>query len=289
MALLGLFALVMAAVTAAGYWFLRRAELAEIAGTGTSVDEVASALRWLGEKTGSKAAKAESLGKRLAGAGFKRPEAPSIFRGIQFACAAGAAVLGTGAALAAGNSAPELAAICGAGVGYLGPDRVLNILVVRRRQKLRSGLLAAIDLMLLSVEAGQSLDVALLETARGLLKIFPELSAEFQQMLIDLRAGTSRSDAFHSLADRTNEPEIKKLVGLLIDTDRFGTPLGPALRTHATYLQRRFRQHAQEKARKVGVKLVFPVFFLIFPSVILVTLGPAAIMVMTQLDKYMSM
>jgi tight adherence protein C len=75
----------------------------------------------------------------------------------------------------------------------------------------------------------------------------------------------------------------KKFTGLLIDTDRFGTSLGPALRTHARYLRSRFRQSAQESARKVGVKLIFPVFFLIFPSVILVTLGPAVILLYAQM------
>jgi len=77
--------------------------------------------------------------------------------------------------------------------------------------------------------------------------------------------------------------EVKKFTGLLMDTDRFGTSLGPALRTHARYLRTRFRQAAQERARKVGIKLIFPVFFLIFPSVILVTLGPAVILLYTQM------
>ena len=77
----------------------------------------------------------------------------------------------------------------------------------------------------------------------------------------------------------------EKFAALLIDTDRFGTSLGPALKTHARYLRIRFRQSAQEKARKVAVKLIFPVFFLIFPSVILVTLGPAVILLMTQMKS----
>ena len=81
--------------------------------------------------------------------------------------------------------------------------------------------------------------------------------------------------------------EVRKFANLLIDTDRFGTSLGPALKTHARYLRIRFRQIAQEKARKVGVKLIFPVFFLIFPSVILVTLGPAVILLFTQMKNLM--
>lgn len=292
-ALLGLFALVMTAVTAVGYWFLRKQEAVVVvdpfAGNQSATASFATIFQWLGEKAGNKPERAESLTKRLSTAGFKREGAPHAFRGLQVASTVLMAIAAWMGALAGGSETPELAVICGAGMGYLGPDRVLNILVLRRRQRIRRGLTSALELMTLAVEAGQSLDVALLETARGLQRIHPDLALEFQQMLIELRAGANRADSFRSLAERTNEPEIKKFTGLLIDTDRYGTPLGPALRTHSKYIQQRFRQQAQEKARKIGVKLVFPVFFLIFPSVILVTLGPALIMVKTQMDKYMGM
>ena len=88
-----------------------------------------------------------------------------------------------------------------------------------------------------------------------------------------------------NFAHRTRDMEVRKIASLLLDTDRFSSSIGPALKTHARYLRIRFRQMAQEKARKVGVKLIFPIFFLIFPSVILVTLGPAAIMLTTQLKN----
>jgi tight adherence protein C len=103
---------------------------------------------------------------------------------------------------------------------------------------------------------------------------------------MDLRTSTSRADSLRALADRNGEPELKKLSSLFIDTDRFGTSLAPALRNHARYLRIRLRQQAQEAARKVGVKLIFPVFFLIFPSVILVTLGPAVMLIMTQMKQF---
>jgi len=100
---------------------------------------------------------------------------------------------------------------------------------------------------------------------------------------MELRTGSSRADSFRALGARNKEPELRKLANLLVDSDRFGVSIGPALRSHAKYLRTRFRQQAQEKARKVGVKLIFPVFFLIFPSVLLVTLGPACIMMFQQL------
>ena len=173
------------------------------------------------------------------------------------------------------------------GFGYLLPDRVLERLAARRVFQLRRGLPAALDLMVLAVEAGQSLDAAILEASRGLRATHPELASEFTQLHLELRANTTRAEALRNFAERSRDMELRKFTNLLIDTDRFGTSLGPALKTHARYLRIRFRQMAQEKARKVSVKLIFPVFFLIFPSVILVTLGPAVILIFTQMQHMM--
>lgn len=152
---------------------------------------------------------------------------------------------------------------------------------------IRRALPAALDLIVLGVEAGQSLDQALQSTARELQYIYPDLCDELALTFFELQLGKSRMQAFQTMADRTQEAELRKLAKLFIDTDRFGTSLGPVLRTHAKYLRTRMRQQAQEQARKVGVKLVFPVFFLIFPSVLLVTLGPAVITLMEQLRSLM--
>ena len=94
---------------------------------------------------------------------------------------------------------------------------------------------------------------------------------------------SAEAESLRAFGARNKEPELRKLANLLVDSDRFGTSIAPALRSHSKYLRTRFRQQAQEKARKVGVKLIFPVFFLIFPSVLLVTLGPACIMMYQQL------
>src|SRR5207245_8757175 len=99
----------------------------------------------------------------------------------------------------------------------------------------------------------------------------------FAHVHLELRAGKSRAEALQQLGARSGDSELKKLSSVLIDSDRFGSSLGPALRTHAKYLRTRMRQQAQEAARKISVKLIFPVFFLIFPSVLLVTLGPAVL------------
>ncbi|MGC4051709.1 MAG: type II secretion system F family protein [Paludibaculum sp.] len=116
-----------------------------------------------------------------------------------------------------------------------------------------------------------------METSRELRGIYPELSSEFAQVQVELRAGRSRSEVLYSLGQRTNSMELRKLSTVLIDSDRFGTSLGPALRNHARYLRTRRRHKAQESARKLSVKLIFPVFFLIMPAVFVITLGPAVL------------
>jgi tight adherence protein C len=129
--------------------------------------------------------------------------------------------------------------------------------------------------MVLSLESGQSLDTALVEAGRELRHVYPDLSAEFQQAWFELKAGRSRSDVLAAMGVRTESLEMRKLAAVMIDSDRFGTSLAPALRTHAKYLRIRRRQSAQEEARKLTTKMIFPIFFLIMPAVFVVTLGPA--------------
>ena len=242
--------------------------------------------RLIGEAMPGAQSQSARARRQLMFAGYRWESAVSTYLGIKCASAVMLGVAATWASVTFGGasvSAAFLPAICGLGFGYLIPDRVLERLAQRRLDRLRRGLPAALDLMVLAVEAGQGLDAAILDTARGLRNSHPELAAEFTQLQLELKANTTRTEALKNFAARCNDMEVRKFTNLLLDTDRFGTSLGPALRTHARYLRIRFRQIAQEKARKVGVKLIFPVFFLIFPSVILVTLGPAVILIFTQM------
>jgi len=162
------------------------------------------------------------------------------------------------------------------------PQRILNYLVKHRAGEIRRALPSALDLMVLATEAGQSLEQAMFDTSQALRQTYPDLSAELHFCHLEMRAGSPRLEAMYRLGERSGEEELRRLCAVLIDGERFGTPLGPALRVHARYLRTRMRQQAQESARKLSVKLVFPVFFLIFPSVMLVTLGPAYL----QLEKF---
>ena len=299
--LIGLFFFVLAAVTAIGYVFIlkpSRSEVGtvlipapivrdqrELAGPQAAIADI---FRHIGEAMPGGEEQANAARQKLMIAGYRWPSAVSVFLGIKYATAL---MLGAAGVWAAVTFRPDadamqmgLAAICGLGFGFLLPERILASLAKKRVERLRRGLPAALDLMVLAIEAGQGLDAAILDTSRGLRATHPDLAAEFTQLQLELRANTTRAEALRNFSERSKDMELRKFVNLLIDTDRFGTSLGPALKTHARYLRIRFRQLAQERARKVGVKLIFPVFFLIFPSVILVTLGPAVILIFTQMQ-----
>jgi len=299
--LIAFFVFVLGAVTAAGYVFVLRPS-SRTEGESVQIPQelginlrdlpmaqatVLDMFRLIGEALPGSGKQSETARVLLLGAGYRWPAAVSVFMGIKW----GSAVLfATAAVWGAMLSYDSLGAIivpalCGLGFGYMIPDRVLERLANARADRLRRALPAALDLMVLAVEAGQGLDAAMAETSRGLRLTHPDLASEFTQLQLELRADASRIDALRNFAARTRDAELRRFASLLIETDRFGSSLGPALRTHAKYLRTRFRQKAQENARKVGVKLIFPIFFLIFPSVILVTLGPAVILIMGQLKS----
>jgi tight adherence protein C len=164
--------------------------------------------------------------------------------------------------------------IGGGGIGYMAPGFILDSKINKRQKILRLSLPDAIDLMVISVEAGLGMDQAISYVGKELRIAHPELSDELGLMSLEVRAGIRRTEALHNLADRTGEAEIRKLVSVLTQTDRFGTSMANALRTHSEYMRIERRQQAEERAAKIGVKLVFPIFFFILPSMLLVTVGP---------------
>jgi tight adherence protein C len=296
--LAGFFLFIMAATAVLGYVFvLRPARVGEAGGSGDTVTTNISgesppagtyllqrALQLMGEAVPASQAAANPIRRQLISAGYRGPAAVAIFYGIK---TAGMSLVGFLLFCLAYNSTGQIfsasvAALCGAGFAYRLPDTILGILTRARGSRLRRALPSALDLLVLCLEAGYSLDAAILDAGRELRHAHPDLSDELALMHLELRAGRSRVDALRLLAERTREPEIKKLVSTLVDSDRFGTSLSQDLRTHAKYLRTRMRQNAQESARKVAVKLVFPVFFLVFPSVLLVTLGPAVLQMQEQ-------
>lgn len=233
----------------------------------------------IGELAAGQKPSKDSTRNSLIAAGYRSPAAGTIFYGTKIAVAllCGVVLGWIGLLDHDSLSVGFVLSICGMGFGFLLPDRVLDAKVNQRCYQLERALPNALDLMVLGIEAGQSLDSALVETSRELRGLYPELSSEFGQVQVELRAGRSRTEVLYALGQRTNSMELRKLSTVLIDSDRFGTSLGPALRNHARYLRTRRRHKAQESARKLSVKLVFPVFFLIMPAVFVITLGPAVL------------
>jgi len=119
--------------------------------------------------------------------------------------------------------------------------------------------------------------------ATELVKAHPDVCQEMELANLEIRGGKRRTEALHNLAERTGEPELRKLVAVLIQTDRFGTSIADSLRTHSEFMRVRRRQEAEERAAKVGVKLVFPIFFCILPSMLIVVAGPGVL----QMVKYL--
>jgi len=141
----------------------------------------------------------------------------------------------------------------------------------------------ALDLIVVCAEAGLTIDRCFRNVSQQLGLVHPELCQEFSLFTAEISAGLRRKEALDNLANRTQETEVKKFVAVLSQADRFGTSMAEALRTHADYLRVLRRQEAEEKASKVGVKLIFPIFFFIMPCMMLVTVGPAAFQIAAQL------
>jgi tight adherence protein C len=147
----------------------------------------------------------------------------------------------------------------------------------KRQKEIQNGLPDLLDLLIVCLEAGSALDQAIVKSSDELEIAYPALAEEFRLLVTETRAGKPRIEAFRNLASRTGVEDIRSLVAMLVQTDRFGTSVAQALRTHAEVARTKRRQRAEEKAAKMGVKLVFPLVFLLFPAFFVVTLGPAVI------------
>jgi tight adherence protein C len=160
-------------------------------------------------------------------------------------------------------------------VGVFAPGITLERMMDRRHEILRTALPDALDLLVVCVEAGLGLDQAMRNVGEELRLTHPDLCRELALVNLETRAGVRRADALRHLADRTMEPEIGKLVAILVQTDRFGTSVADSLRTHADFMRVRRRQEAEERAGKISVKLVVVIFLFILPAIVIVTAGPA--------------
>ncbi|NWF82837.1 MAG: type II secretion system F family protein [Bryobacteraceae bacterium] len=228
--------------------------------------------------------------RRLIRAGIRSPNALKMLYGSKVGLGVLMPILM--AAVVYGSTAEPtnkmMAVLASAAMGFFGPNEYVNIAVRRRQKRISKALPNALDLMVVCVESGLGLDQAILQVAKELDHAHPEISEEFAFVNLELKAGKRRNEALKNLADRSGVDDLKKLVAVLIQADRFGTGVAQSLRAHSDYMRVQARQIAEEKAAKLGVKLVFPIFFCILPSLFIVTVGPVAVTIVRELLPMMS-
>src|SRR6266436_5853204 len=214
----------------------------------------------------------EDMAYRLTRAGFRKPEHIEIFTATKMLLP----VVAIGAGSFFGSN--MLAAILvGAVLGFMAPDFVLTHLISHRQESVRRALPDALDLLVICMEAGLGIDQAMVRVGEEIRLTSPALADEFQIISREQRAGKPRLDAWRSMAERVDIDFVRQFVTMLVQTERFGTPIANALGQFADALRTRRTQVAEETAAKAGVKLLFPLVFLIFPSIFVVALGPAII------------
>jgi tight adherence protein C len=228
-----------------------------------------------GEAVGTRK-KVGRLEQRLIRAGFPHPAMPYIYTLLEF----GGPIAGAIAAYVwlQPSGYAYFAAAGAAIVLYFAPGFYVDHRLAVHRRQIQNGLPDLLDLLVVCIEAGSGLDQALVKAADELGLAYPTLTAELRILISELRAGKPRVEAFKSLAVRTKVDDVRALVAMLVQTDKFGTSVGQALRTHADASRDRRRQRAEERAQKIAVKLVFPLVLCFFPALYVVILGPVVIM-----------
>jgi tight adherence protein C len=228
--------------------------------------------------------------RRLIRAGIRNENALKLLYGSKVLLGLSLPLV-TAAALTNASTDPgnKVAAILAAGaVGFFGPNEYVRRLAGRRQHAIARGLPNALDLLVVCVESGLGLDQAILQVSKELDHAHPEISEEYGFVNLELKAGKRRVEALRNLAERTGVDDLKKLVAVLIQADRFGTGVAQSLRAHADFMRIQARQVAEEKAAKLGVKLIFPIFFCILPSLFVVTVGPVVMKIMRELVPMMN-
>ena len=247
-------------------------------------------LHQLGEYVPVSPDDAGELRRLLIMAGYRGERAVSIFYGLKIFFGVLLLIMAIlfRDVITANSVLRIVVVVAGGFVGFCGPNFMLDRMITKRQERVRMSLPDALDLMVVSVEAGLGLDQAIQHVARELILSHRELSEELSLVNLEMRAGKRRAEALRNLGDRTGEPELKKLIAILVQNDRFGTSMAESLRAHSDFLRVRRRQEAEERAAKVGVKLVFPIFFFILPSMLIVSAGPGLLQVFKNLFPMMN-
>jgi len=225
------------------------------------------------------ASEAHKLQKKLMHAGYRSAEAPIIYRGIQLVSMAGFPLLVAGVCALTGRAIGNalIYIILAFVVGFMLPRFSLNSIIKKRQRLIRWGLADALDLMVVSVEAGLGLNAAMMKVSSELKEVHNAVATEFELANLEIRVGRDRDEALRNLAERTGVDDLRSLVAMLIQTDKFGTSIAKGLRVFSDSMRTKRRQRAEQEAQKAAVKLLFPLACFLFPTLFIAILGPAAL------------
>ncbi len=225
-----------------------------------------------------------SLRVKLSNAGFRGEAAPAMFLASKTVLGI---VLLIVALMFTWTSGQEMSRVLGtsaflAGIGFMLPNLWLSMATKQRGEKIRNGLPDSLDLMVITVESGLALDAALQRVGEEMRHVHPELSEEMTIATLETQMGVPRSEALQNLATRTGVAEMKALVAVITQAEKFGTSIAKALRNQADSMRTKRRLKAEERAQKTTVKLMLPLVLFIFPAIFVVLLGPAMLQIMRQ-------
>ena len=251
-------------------------------------ERLTSIIQALGEKVEVGHRDTSALRLRLIQAGYPNASAVPLYLGarIGLPLAIGGSLVLLLPALGQSWVASILMGVWGALMGYVAPTFIIRSRIARRQKQMQKALPDALDLLVVCVEAGLGLNQAMVRVAEEIERVSSVLSEQIGLVNLEIRAGTPRDEAFRNLGHRTGVQDIKSLMAMLIQTDRFGTSIAQALRTHADTMRTKRRQRAEEAAAKTTIKLVFPLVLFIFPALFVIILGPALIQIFEALSTF---
>ncbi len=256
--------------------------------TGTEHQWIVRVVQKVGEAVPISPQDAGMARRLLMAAGYRSETAVKVYYGLKVVLGIALFLLALYLRRYIENPVGSIVILPGGALGgYFLPNLLLDRKISTRHEKLRFSLPDALDLMVVCMEAGLGLDQAINAVSRELALTHPEIADELSLVTLEMRAGKRRMEALRNLADRTAEPELRKLVATMIQADRFGTSVAESLRTHSEFMRVRRRQEAEERAAKIGVKLVFPIFFFILPAMLVVAAGPGLLQLFKNLFPLM--
>jgi tight adherence protein C len=244
-------------------------------------------LYYLGDRMEQRRADWGKTRERLIHAGYRDASALPLYLGARLGAGVVLGVYGflTGAAAEVSTAFPLICGVAGLWGGWGMVGFLVSARITRRQKELQKALPDAVDLLVICVEAGLGLNQALVRVAQEIRHVSRLMTDELALTNMTIRAGTPRDQALLGLADRTGVADIRSLVTMLVQTERFGTSIASSLRVHSESMRTKRRQRAEEAAAKTTIKMVFPLTFCVFPALFVVVLGPAFISIFQTFAK----